>query len=139
MNFIYLAGPVFTLAEKIFNKSLAQGIENKTGYKVILPQERAPDFISKVNGFRLTFDDCLEMIDKSSLVIAILDGSDADSGTCFEIGYAYRKKRIIGVRTDLRACEEKGLNLMLSNSCDDLILEIHGDIEGIVNKISYLI
>jgi len=140
MNKIYLAGPVFTLAEKTFNKTLAVAIETTlSNVEVILPQERAPMFITKPNGFKLTFDDCLLMIDESYLIIAILDGADADSGTCFEIGYAYNKKPIIGVRTDLRACEENGLNLMLSNSCNPLIVDMFSDMETVIKKIIHTV
>lgn len=42
-------------------------------------------------------------IDKCALILAILDGTDVDSGTSAEIGYAFaKKKKIIGLRTDLR-------------------------------------
>lgn len=43
------------------------------------------------------------LINKSDLVVAILDGPDVDSGTAAEIGYAYAmKKRIFGYRGDFR-------------------------------------
>jgi len=42
-------------------------------------------------------------IDKSDVLLAILDGSDVDSGTAAEIGYAFgRGKRILGYRGDFR-------------------------------------
>lgn len=42
-------------------------------------------------------------IDRSDIVLAVLDGTDVDSGTASEIGYAYAKgKLIIGYRGDLR-------------------------------------
>ena len=57
-------------------------------------------------------------------MIAILDGSDSDSGTCFEVGYAYSQKiPIIGVRTDYRENQERGVNLMLSKACDKFVYE----------------
>jgi nucleoside 2-deoxyribosyltransferase len=35
--------------------------------------------------------------------MAMMDGPDPDSGTCWEVGYAYRsKKPIVQVRTDSR-------------------------------------
>jgi nucleoside 2-deoxyribosyltransferase len=47
-----------------------------------------------------------------------MDGADPDSGTCWEVGYAYRKKPIVLVRTDLRqtASDGSGYNPMLSES-----------------------
>ena len=57
------------------------------------------------------------------MVIAILDGPDVDAGTCVEIGYAYaNNKPIIGIRTDFRASEDRGVNLMVSKACTHLIL-----------------
>lgn len=42
-------------------------------------------------------------IDKCDLVLAVLDGTDVDSGTAAEVGYAYaRGKKILGYRGDLR-------------------------------------
>ena len=54
--------------------------------------------------------------------MAILDGADADSGTCWECGYAHGLgKPIVAVRTDLRASEDDGLNAMLRETCAALI------------------
>lgn len=62
--------------------------------------------------------------DNCKVVVAMLDGPDADSGTSFEIGYARgRGKRVIGVRTDFRSSKDHGLNLMLANGCSDLVVE----------------
>jgi nucleoside 2-deoxyribosyltransferase len=42
-------------------------------------------------------------IEDADLVVAVLDGSDADSGTASEIGYACAKgKPVIGYRSDFR-------------------------------------
>jgi hypothetical protein len=58
------------------------------------------------------------------LVLVLLEGTDADSGSCFEMGYAYAKGLpIVGLRTDFRGSgEHLGLNLMLTHSCTHLIL-----------------
>lgn len=45
----------------------------------------------------------LKLLDDSDMVLAVLDGSDVDSGVASEIGYAYAKgKRIVGYRSDFR-------------------------------------
>jgi len=54
-------------------------------------------------------------------VVAIMDGPDPDSGTCWEVGYGYAKnKLIVLVRTDFRGSGEGNLlvpyNLMLTQS-----------------------
>ncbi len=43
------------------------------------------------------------MIDKADMVLANLNGTDPDSGTCIEIGYACKAGKLIaGYRTDFR-------------------------------------
>lgn len=45
----------------------------------------------------------MDMIDESDLVLAVLDGSDVDSGVAAEIGYAFaQRKRVLGYRSDFR-------------------------------------
>ncbi|BHH83194.1 nucleoside 2-deoxyribosyltransferase [Desulforhopalus sp. 52FAK] len=138
MKYIYFAGPLFTMAEKQFNLDFSSHLKARlANIEIILPQERAPAIISQDNGPYLVFRDCLEMIDKCDLVVAILDGADADSGTSVEIGYAYAaKKPVIGVRTDFRISEENGLNLMLANICTELVLDVNSDIHALADKVS---
>ena len=63
----------------------------------------------------------VEGIESADAVVAILDGADADSGTSWECGYAFKAQRpVIGVRTDIRAGGDDpkaGTNLMLSVGC----------------------
>jgi nucleoside 2-deoxyribosyltransferase len=121
---IYLAGPLFTIAERRFNRELSREIATAIPRcEVILPQVRAAQFVedSKMD-FDAVVRDCIEQIDRTDLVVAILDGSDSDSGTSWECGYAYaRDKPILGVRTDLRGSEDDGLNAMLRRTCRDVI------------------
>jgi nucleoside 2-deoxyribosyltransferase len=126
---IYLAGPLFTLAEREFNERLAEAVQGGvTGVEVVLPQERAKVFLGRPDALQLIFKDCLEMVDACDLVLAILDGADSDSGTCVELGYAWaRGKPVIGVRTDFRGSEDQGLNLMVSHVCQVLVHDTAGD------------
>ena len=122
---IYIAGPLFTLAERQFNKELALAIQKlMNDIVIVLPQYETgkmagtPDFVDRAFRF------CLKSIDECDAVVGILDGADADSGTCIELGYAYaRSKPIIGVRTDIRLSEDRGLNLMVANICARLIMK----------------
>jgi nucleoside 2-deoxyribosyltransferase len=113
---IYLAGPLFSLAERNFNRTLASFLEAQfPNCAISFPQEYANTIAEKESFGDLMFDYCLKEIDRSNMVIAVLDGPDVDSGTCIEIGYAYAKKKpVIGVRTDFRASEDRGVNLMVS-------------------------
>lgn len=124
MTTIYLAGPLFSLAEREFNRRLADAIvELKPNVQIVLPQDQADWLSSGHNSAILVFQDCIHHIDRSHLVLAILDGADADSGTCIELGYAYaRGIPIIGIRTDPRALQDRGLNLMVSQICKTLII-----------------
>lgn len=134
---IYFAGPLFSLAEQDFNRRLAAALRGVIpGSEIILPQERAPLLLSKPNGLALVFDDCLEMIQQCDAMIAVVDGPDADSGTCIELGYAYAlRKHVIGVRTDFRGSEDRGVNLMVSHACGTLIVDTTADIDALAKKI----
>ena len=121
---VYLAGPLFTHAERLWNRELAAAIRRKDkSISIFLPQEETKAAFSEgAPNFAKLHKICLNGIDSSNVVIAILDGSDADSGTCFECGYAFAKEKLlIGIRTDLRAGEDEGLNAMLSKSCRALV------------------
>ena len=87
------------------------------------------------------FDRCIQSVDEADVILAMLDGSDVDSGTCVELGYAYAKnKPIIGVRTDYRSLEDKGVNLMVSNVCTKMITDVDTeDIKTLANKIIQLL
>lgn len=134
---IYLAGPLFNLAEQEFNRHLAAELAKfRSELKVILPQERAKLLLQQENGLDLIFNDCLEMIDQSDIIVAILDGPDTDSGTSVELGYALaRNKLIIGIRTDFRGSEDRGLNLMVSHVCTTLILDRPNSIAELATRI----
>jgi nucleoside 2-deoxyribosyltransferase len=129
---IYLAGPLFSSAERKFNNELSNLLRDK-GYEIWLPQE----FEQMAMTPKQIFVKDLEGIDWADVVVANMDGSDPDSGTCWECGYAYRKKPVILFRTDFRAWYRMGIasekeqeddapyNLMLTQSatrCLDLPL-----------------
>ena len=95
---IYLAGPLFTAAERNFNKQLTSLLRDK-GYEVWLPQE----FEQMTMTSKQIFVKDVEGVDWADVVVANMDGSDPDAGTCWECGYAYRKKPVILFRTDFRA------------------------------------
>jgi hypothetical protein len=91
-------------------------------------------------------------IDWCDVVVACMDGPDPDSGTCWECGYAYRKKKIICYRTDFRSATEhaavgqdmdapvKGLapfNLMLSESADVLVLSLFSSLNDLASNLCY--
>jgi nucleoside 2-deoxyribosyltransferase len=113
---IYLAGPLFTTAEREFNDRLARELR-QCGHEVWLPQESEQRTMTP----RQIFATDVEGIDWAEAVVANMDGPDPDSGTSWECGYAYRKKPIVIFRTDFRAAAEHAdapYNLMLTESAD---------------------
>lgn len=122
---IYFAGPLFTQAERDWNAAVATELR-AGGYNVLLPQDQAAAIVKSTGGLTAQertalFAVSIDSIRQADAVVAILDGPDADSGTCFECGYAFALNRpIVGVRTDLRFGgddKDRGVNLMLSESC----------------------
>ena len=114
---VYIAGPLFSWGEQWFNVRLKTELERAAAQSNLdlsfhLPQELEGDSESGI------FEQNKSRIDASQCLVAILDGADIDSGTSWEIGYAYaRGKRIIGVRTDFRYSGEQGRgNLMILES-----------------------
>jgi nucleoside 2-deoxyribosyltransferase len=117
---VYLAAPLFTLQERCFNRQLARAIEREApGASVLLPQDLKPHGrYNDRRAFGYVFTGCLEKIGACRCLVAWLDGPDADSGTSFEAGYAFAKGLpVIGVRTDFRLNQERGVNIMLSRAC----------------------
>ncbi|HKD27574.1 MAG TPA: nucleoside 2-deoxyribosyltransferase [Xanthobacteraceae bacterium] len=111
---IYLAGPLFSVAERAFNRLLADRLRT-AGHKVWLPQESEQRPMSA----RQIFEKDVEGVDWAEVIVANMDGPDPDSGTSWECGYAYRKKPVIVFRTDFRVGDQPGLapfNLMLTES-----------------------
>ncbi len=124
---IYLAGPLFSTAEQEFNSKLA-GLLRKAGHEVWVPQE----IEQREKTAAEVFAKDVEGIDWADVVVANMDGPDPDSGTCWECGYAYKKKPVIVFRTDFRAGDEPGkalFNLMLTESATVLLDARYSDTE----------
>jgi len=117
MRTVYLAAPLFTEAELDFNRKLRDRIKS-SGFNVFLPQVDSNNIEDKKNRQKIIFDKNLKAIENSDLLVAVVDGTDVDSGTAWEIGYAYaRGKPIFGLRTDFRTLGIEGtVNLMIERS-----------------------
>jgi nucleoside 2-deoxyribosyltransferase len=131
MRHIYLAAPLFTIAELNFNKQVYEYLKEK-GYKVFLPQEECEKKQEKD-----IYKTCLLGLKTASTVVAILDGADADSGTCWECGYAVAQGiPVIAVRTDFRQSgDTKGFNAMLYYSASSVIENSNNFLEDITAAI----
>ena len=123
---IYLAGPLFSAGERAFNRKLRDLLVAQ-GYEVWLPQEHEPRS-RKAKDIFLTD---MEGLDSSDVVLANMDGPDPDSGTCWECGYAYKKKPIILYRADFRKSGDTDTtpyNLMMTESANE-VLDVSQDID----------
>lgn len=117
---IYWAAPLFTMTERKTNRALAEALSQAfPELDIYLPQDlKEGGRFNDRRMFGSIFRRNQERLDQADIVIAVLDGSDADAGASWEVGYAFGKKKpIVGVRTDLRQLQERGLNIMLALSC----------------------
>jgi len=112
---LYLAGPLFTVAERQFNASLARRLQ-KLGYRVFLPQRDAMAGRGRHRTRRL-YQQCLDGLRAAEIVVAVCDGPTADDGTAWEIGYAAAAgKPVYALRTDSRrAAPDEHVNLMIQH------------------------
>ena len=138
---VYFAAPLFTLLERRANRALAKVIQREwPDLEILLPQDFKHD--GKFNdskAFGMIFQGCIDGMDSAHAVLAWLDGPDADSGTCFEVGYAFaRKIPVVGVRTDFRHNQERGLNIMLSRACGAFVYRpsFDEDVDGLARDIA---
>ena len=123
---LYLAGPLFTQAERAWNRALADALA-AAGHAVFLPQEEIKhlESLNAETIFRLD----VAGVRSADAIVAILDGADPDSGTCFECGLAFALHLpIVAVRTDFRAGgdalpgqELPAINLMLSQAAAEIV------------------
>lgn len=132
---IYLAGPLFSQAERDFNVYLRDKLVGK-GFSVFLPQEDGSDDVETRLEVRQKniFGMDVKAIDDCDIVVAVLDGgSDVDSGTAWEMGYAYAKgKKLLGLRTDFRTFGPEGaVNLMIEISLDALEKDVQGLLDAL--------
>src|SRR5687767_11297062 len=110
---LYFAGPLFTTPERTWNAEVVAALR-AAGHEVFLPQEQEPGkdaagiFATDVGG-----------VDWADGLLAVMDGPDPDSGTCWEVGYAYgTNKPVVLIRTDLRDLAGKagGYNPLVAES-----------------------
>lgn len=115
---VYLAAPLFSEAERDFNRRLADVLEEHW-FRVHLPQETGDSSPERMaDHTRAIFDHNLAALAEADLVVAVIDGADADSGTAWEMGYASAMGiPVFAVRTDFRhAGRHERVNLMLEES-----------------------
>jgi nucleoside 2-deoxyribosyltransferase len=134
---LYYAGPLFTDAERLWNATNATALRAQLPqWTVLMPQEFCATFDTGGSGkpdFGQVYNSCISHLTQATVVLAILDGADADSGTCFEMGYAAaRNIPLIGLRTDWRPAEDGAGNCMLTRSCRLVVKSINEAVTELV-------
>lgn len=118
---VYIAGPLFSAAERQFNHELAAFLRSE-GHEPFLPQDSCLPFeellasgMGVQDALRLVFEKDMEMLDACDLFLFVLDGRVPDEGACFEMGYAYAKGMdMVALKTDARSSVAGEDNAMIS-------------------------
>ena len=101
----YLANGLFSMGDRYVNEQLAKAIrEAVPEIDLYLPQENAAinDKTAFANSEIIAEAD-LSKLEKSDILIAVLDGVEIDSGVAAEIGaFSMLNRPIVGVFTDTR-------------------------------------
>lgn len=123
---IYLAGPLFSEAERDWLKKLQLEMQN-SGYEVVWPyelfeQSEVDSWGDEAAGKIMEY--CRDALADCDLVVALLDGAQVDDGTAWEIGFARaRGMPVFGIRTDFRFGGETAngrVNAMIAGSCETI-------------------
>ncbi|MDR3440672.1 nucleoside 2-deoxyribosyltransferase [Telmatospirillum sp.] len=132
---IYLAGPLFSAAERDFNTRLTEALR-RLGHEVWLPQEHE----QRSKTVAQIFADDVAGIVWAQGIVANMDGSDPDSGTCWECGYAYgRGMPIVLFRTDFRGvgeAKDAPYNLMLTESATRRLDLPFADVDEVARQVA---
>lgn len=132
---IYLAGPLFSDAERTFNEVLTTELEKWVD--VYLPQrdggimsEMVQDGVHPRIASQRVFKLDMKAIREVDYLIAILDGRTIDEGVAFELGTAFaQSKQCVGLQTDSRRLAPWGNNPMVTGAlytvftCTDALIQ----------------
>lgn len=116
---LYVAAPLFSMAELSFNISLRLSLNEHVD--VFLPQEDGDlvvtliaEGMSALAARDHVFHTDLLAIQRCDILLLVLDGRSVDEGAAFELGYAFALgKQCIGLQTDPRRLLPSGNNPMI--------------------------
>lgn len=108
---VYVASPLgFSVPTRLFYETRLLTDLAAAGFAILDPWALPPgaDVHDPVDPMVVGERNAL-MIQRADAVLAILDGSDVDSGTAAEVGFAAAlEKPVVGYRTDIRQAGEAG-------------------------------
>ena len=134
---VYIASPLFSQAELEFNEKV-DGFLRELGYDTFLPQRDGntlSDLISegksKNDAIKKIFALDVKKIQKSDILLLIMDGRVPDEGACVELGIAYAlKKECVGLKTDSRSLMENLDNPLILGALEGKIAKSINDLRN---------
>jgi nucleoside 2-deoxyribosyltransferase len=134
---VYLAAPLFSQAEREFNKCLAKRLEPR--FEVFLPQRDGGLLVELIaNGVdprlarKRVCNADIAAIEKCWAFLIVLDGRCVDEGAALELGLAFAMHKVcIGLQTDPRRLLPIGNNPMI----DAALLVTCASVEELVAKL----
>ena len=135
---LYLAGPLFSAAERSFNSFLKHRLSNY--FDVYLPQEDGAlmpilldSGMTPSQASNVVFKNDLNAIRQCHVLLILMDGRSVDEGACFELGVAYSLgKTCVGLQTDFRRLALFGNNPMLTGALSNVFVDVDQLIEWAV-------
>lgn len=114
---IYVAGPLYTPGERSYLEQVCRICES-CGFRTYLPHRDAGVAPADGSVTEPFFEQDKRALDECQIVVAVLNGADVDSGTAWEMGYAYaRGAALVGIYEDTRKWDvNAAFNLMLTCS-----------------------
>ena len=114
---VYVAGPLFDPGERWYLEHV-DALCRDLGLRTYLPHRDSGLKAGAVTDFAGIFAADLAALEAADLVVAVWNGSDVDSGSAWEIGFAYaRQVPVIGLHEDIRIQDALAqVNIMVSQS-----------------------
>jgi nucleoside 2-deoxyribosyltransferase len=113
---VYLAGPLFSQAERRFMAHLRDRVAALPGVEALWPGDLFADDDLEAMGPEAKahiFRGCVKGLAGCDLVAAVLDGPQVDDGTAWEVGFAHaRGMPVWGLRTDFRVAGDTAHSLV---------------------------
>ena len=129
---LYLAGPLFTEAERSFNETLRNVLSEF--FDVYLPQEAGligelmKHGIGPSESSERIYEACMAALKKCDVLLIVLDGVMVDDGSAFELGIAHARKvpRFGYLTDDRKRPEPPSVNPMIYFSLDGIETDLKG-------------
>ena len=138
---VYLAGPLFTLAERRFMAHLRDLAGALPGVAPLWPGDLFvdDDLVGLGQAAKAhIFAGCVKALVACDLVLAVLDGPSVDDGTAWEVGYAYaRGLPAWGLRTDFRSAGDTAqslVNCMIECSCQTVFRDVEAALAALAER-----